>query len=126
MTTHRLRHTYATSLLAAGMSLPSVMRLLGHTDYRMTLRYAEITASTVYSEFAAALERIAERYPSVLPQTPSAPSALEPMKSLSDVARYLQKRTQDDGLDRDAARVLVRRVRRLQADLRRLLGKSPR
>ncbi|MBK7580087.1 MAG: tyrosine-type recombinase/integrase [Myxococcales bacterium] len=126
MTTHRLRHTYATSLLAAGMSLPSVMRLLGHTDYRMTLRYAEISGSTVHSEFAAALERIAERYPTVLPQAPSAPSPLDPMKSLSEVARYIQKRTQDDALDRHAARLLVRRARRLQADLRRLLRKSPR
>jgi site-specific recombinase XerD len=66
MTTHRLRHTYATSLLAAGMSLPSVMRLLGHTDYRMTLRYAAISDSTVVAEFAAALAHNAERYPSVL------------------------------------------------------------
>ncbi len=127
MTTHRLRHTYATSLLAAGMSLPSVMRLLGHTDYRMTLRYAEITGTTVFAEFAAALERIAERYPMITPTAATAsPPAPEPLKLLADLARYVQKRTQDDGLDRDSARMLVRRVRRLQADLRRLLRKSPR
>ena len=62
MTTHRLRHTYATSMLAGGMSLPSVMRILGHSDYRMTLRYAAITDSTVFTEFAAALVHNAERY----------------------------------------------------------------
>jgi site-specific recombinase XerD len=126
MTTHRLRHTYATSLLAAGMSLPSVMRLLGHSDYRMTLRYAEISGSTVFTEYAAAIERIADRYPAVLPKPPVILSAPEPMKLLSDIVRFVQKRTQDDGLDRHTARVLIRRVRRLQADLRRLLRKSSR
>jgi integrase len=127
MTTHRLRHTYATSLLAAGMSLPAVMRLLGHSDYRMTLRYAEITATTVFAEFAAATERIAERYPSITSAaSASAPSAPEPLKLLSDVVRYVQKRTQDDDLDRDSARTLLRRLRRLQAELRKLLRKSRR
>ena len=33
MTTHRLRHTYATSLLSGGMSIASVMKLLGHKNY---------------------------------------------------------------------------------------------
>lgn len=127
MTTHRLRHTYATSLLAAGMSLPGVMRLLGHTDYRMTLRYAEITGSTVFAEYAAALERIADRYPAAaLPKPPIATPIPEPSRLLSDLARFVQKRAQDDGLDRHFARVLIRRVRRLQADLRRFLRKSSR
>ena len=42
-------HTYATELLAAGMSLPGVMRLLGHHDFRMTLRYTAITAGMIVS-----------------------------------------------------------------------------
>jgi site-specific recombinase XerD len=127
MATHRLRHTYATSLLAAGMSLPAVMRLLGHTDYRMTLRYAEVTGTTVFAEFAAATERIAERYPSITSKaSTSASSALDPMSLLSDVARYVRKCTQDDDLDRDSAGTLLRRLRRLQTDLRELLRKSRR
>src|SRR5512132_280651 len=40
ITCHRLRHTFATEMLRAGMSLLGVMRLLGHRDYHMTLRYA--------------------------------------------------------------------------------------
>jgi len=32
ITSHRLRHTYATEMLSAGMSLLGVMRLLGHYD----------------------------------------------------------------------------------------------
>lgn len=119
MTTHRLRHTYATSLLGAGMSLPSVMRLLGHTDYRMTLRYAAITDSTVVAEFAAALAHNAGRYPTIT--TSPAPASLDPLKMLSDVARCLHKRALDQALDRRATRAFAQRLRRLQADLRRFL-----
>ena len=118
MTTHRLRHTYATSLLAAGMSLPSVMRLLGHTDYRMTLRYAAITDSTVFTEFNAALERSAERYPTVGP--PTAPAAApQPLTALLDVVLYLKKFAADNTLDPRLTKNLLQRLRRLHADLRK-------
>lgn len=40
VTPHQLRHTYATSLANAGMSLQALMALLGHTSPEMTLRYA--------------------------------------------------------------------------------------
>ena len=42
LTTHRLRHTFAASLINGGMSLMGIMKLLGHRDYRMTLRYTQI------------------------------------------------------------------------------------
>jgi site-specific recombinase XerD len=120
MTTHRLRHTYATSLLGAGMSLPSVMRLLGHTDYRMTLRYAAITDSTVVSEFTAAMAHSAERYPT-LTKPPAAAPSLDPLKVIPDIVRCLYSRTADQGLDRRTARAIAQRLRRLHADLRRFL-----
>jgi site-specific recombinase XerD len=123
MTSHRLRHTYATSLLAAGMSLPSVMRLLGHTDYRMTLRYAAITDSTVFTEFTAALQRNAERYPTVIP-VKEAPSTPDPVTMLRDVVRHVQRSVADKALDIRVARALVRRLRRLHTDLRKFLRSS--
>jgi len=123
MTSHRLRHTYATSLLAAGMSLPSVMRLLGHTDYRMTLRYAAITDSTVFAEFTAALQHNAERYPTVIP-VKEAPSTSDPLKMLRDVVRHLQRSAADKALDIRVARALVQRLRRLHTDLRKFLRSS--
>jgi site-specific recombinase XerD len=125
MTTHRLRHTYATSLLAAGMSLPSVMRLLGHTDYRMTLRYAAITDSTVFAEFAAALQHNADRYPTVI-VTKEAISKPRPTEMLPDVIRHVQKYAADNSLDARATRTLVQRLRRLNLDLRKFLRRSAR
>lgn len=123
MTTHRLRHTYATSLLAAGMSLPSVMRLLGHTDYRMTLRYAAITDSTVFAEFTAALERTAARYPTISSaQTPAAPP--QPLAMLLDLIRLVKRFAADSHLDPRVTKNLLQRLRRIHADLRKASGNT--
>ena len=54
---HQLRHTYATSLLRAGVSLPALMRLLGHHNANMTLIYVEITQQDLHREYAAAQQR---------------------------------------------------------------------
>lgn len=61
-TLHRLRHTYATEILRAGVSLQVLMKLLGHRSIKMTLRYAEITGVDVRRVYQSAMANIAERY----------------------------------------------------------------
>lgn len=126
ITTHRLRHTYATSLLAAGMNLPSVMRLLGHRDYRMTLRYAAVTDETVRIEYTAALANSETRYqhrPAPLARkTPSS----SPATSLTDAVRYLRSLLSDHSVPVPEARALIARIRRLDASFRKLLRKITR
>jgi site-specific recombinase XerD len=39
---HDLRHTYASILASAGLSLPIIGRLLGHTQAATTQRYAHL------------------------------------------------------------------------------------
>ena len=51
VTMHRLRHTFATEMLRLGVSLAALMKLLGHKDILMTLRYADITEHDVQREF---------------------------------------------------------------------------
>jgi site-specific recombinase XerD len=51
VTPHRLRHTFATEMLRLGISLPALMKLLGHKDIRMTLRYVLITQQDLQREF---------------------------------------------------------------------------
>ena len=48
---YQLRHTFATSMLRAGVSLPALMKLLGHQTANMTLRYVQITQQDLQREF---------------------------------------------------------------------------
>ena len=42
-TPHRFRHTFATDMVRAGVSLPALMRLMGHANIQTTLMYVEVT-----------------------------------------------------------------------------------
>ena len=108
--THRLRHTYATELLNAGMSLPGVMRLLGHRDYRMTLRYAAVTDETLGKEYHQALQVLTQKY-----TPPTSPSADLPdyPKMLDQLARSVRSQLHAGR----PLRPLLRRIERLRRDL---------
>jgi len=43
VTAHRLRHTFASQMLAAGMSITSLQRYMGHEELDTTLIYAEVS-----------------------------------------------------------------------------------
>jgi integrase len=55
VTPHALRHTYATALVNAGVSLQSLMALLGHVSAEMSLRYGRLFDATVRAEYERAL-----------------------------------------------------------------------
>jgi integrase len=55
VTPHQLRHTYATALVNAGVSLQALMALLGHVSAEMSLRYAHLFDATVRAEYERAL-----------------------------------------------------------------------
>lgn len=63
ITPHQLRHTYATTLVNAGMSLPALMALLGHVSPQMTLRYAALSNGTVRGAYDAAMTKVHQRRP---------------------------------------------------------------
>jgi site-specific recombinase XerD len=48
---HQLRHTFASEMVRLGTPLPVLMRLLGHTDIRMTLRYVTVTQLDLQRQF---------------------------------------------------------------------------
>ena len=48
---HQLRHTYATTMLRGGVSLPALMKLLGHHNANMTLLYVEVTQQDLQREY---------------------------------------------------------------------------
>ena len=57
-TVHCFRHTFASRLVQAGMSLYAVSRLLGHSDTQMTQRYAHLSPSQVANEAADILNNL--------------------------------------------------------------------
>jgi integrase/recombinase XerD len=57
-TLHSLRHTNASSLLNAGISLECLRELLGHTSVEVTRRYARLTNKTREKEYFKAMEKI--------------------------------------------------------------------
>jgi hypothetical protein len=63
ITPHQLRHTYATSLVNAGMSLQALMALLGHVSPQMTLRYAALANGTVRGAYDTAMAKLHQRRP---------------------------------------------------------------
>jgi len=63
VTPHQLRHTFATSLANAGMSLQALMALLGHSSPDMTLRYARLASPTVKAAYDQAIGKLARRIP---------------------------------------------------------------
>lgn len=51
---HQLRHTYATEMMRSGISLPGIMKILGHTSPDMTMLYLEIALTDLEKEFQRA------------------------------------------------------------------------
>jgi integrase len=58
ITPHQLRHTFGTSLINGGISLPALMALMGHVTPEMTLRYAKLASPTIRSAYQAAMDKI--------------------------------------------------------------------
>ena len=48
---HQFRHTYATEMLRGGVSFPVLMKLLGHTNPEMTMRYVDVALTDLQREF---------------------------------------------------------------------------
>jgi integrase len=51
---HRFRHTFASDMVRAGMSLPALMKLMGHSNIETTMRYVQVSPQDVYLQYARA------------------------------------------------------------------------
>lgn len=80
---HQFRHTYASEMIRSGVTVPVLMKLLGHKDPGMTMRYVEITANDLLREF-----RLARTQPRHLTPHPKAPT-ITPRAGLGGVVDSL-------------------------------------
>src|SRR6266853_243599 len=80
---HQLRHTYASEMIRSSVTLPAVMKLLGHADPKMTMRYVDVTSNDLQREYHLAREK-----PRHLIPQPKAP-AISPRAGLDGVVDSL-------------------------------------
>lgn len=122
---HQFRHTFGTEMLRAGVSFPAVMRLLGHTDPKMTLQYLEITQPDLQREFQLArtnprhMAPSPRGYPLLAGSHPDMPAVIDSIVTAKHVLEMFRR----DLLDRSTQRILARLVNRLAkviAELRKL------
>jgi site-specific recombinase XerD len=59
---HRLRHSYATRNIEAGMSLVTLAKLMGHESVAVTERYVKISRARLKREYYAAMESMRESH----------------------------------------------------------------
>ena len=64
---HRFRHTFASDMVRAGISLPALMQLMGHADIQTTLRYVQITPQDVYLQYTRAVAQLVRPLPRLSP-----------------------------------------------------------
>jgi integrase len=74
---HQLRHTWATELANAGMSMQALMTLLGHRSPEMTIRYARLASPTLKAAYDQAAGKIARRIPVAVAGRPAPPDRVE-------------------------------------------------
>jgi integrase len=60
---HRFRHTFATDMIRAGISLPALMQLMGHAQIQTTMVYVRITPQDVYQQYVRAVAQLVRPIP---------------------------------------------------------------
>jgi integrase/recombinase XerD len=63
---HRFRHSFGADMVRAGISLPALQRLMGHSNIRTTMLYVNLAPPDVWREYTRAVEN---RTRLSLPQT---------------------------------------------------------
>ena len=52
---HRFRHTFASDMVRAGISLPALMQLMGHAQIQTTMVYIQLSPHDVWEQYARAV-----------------------------------------------------------------------
>ena len=121
---HQARHTYASEMLRAGVSLVGVMKLLGHSRPDMTMQYLHITLQDLQHEYRKALAHSPHLVPSPRALPPSSSRADLPslLASLDTAVHILEmfRRALPDGSERRLLRRIGNRITKIIAQLRPL------
>lgn len=64
---HRLRHTFGADMVRAGISVPALQHLMGHSQIHTTMLYVQLAPQDVWREYARAVENRACLCPAKIP-----------------------------------------------------------
>ena len=119
---HR-RHTYASEMVRAGVGLPALMKLLGHVNPEMTMRYVDVAGTDLQREF-----HLARSQPRHLTPQPKAPN-FSPRAGLEGVidsllfaqhAIEMFRRSLPNGAPKHRLDQLANRLTKILAETRKL------
>jgi integrase len=121
-TPHQLRHSYATTMLRAGASLPAVKELLGHRRIEMTLRYVEVNQIDLQREYHQARGKM--RFPVIHEinnpkKTQRIPMLLHSLAEAHRLMEMFRRRVNNEETKRKLAR-LVNRLDKISAEISKL------
>ena len=120
---HQLRHTYATGMVRAGVSLPALMTLLGHVKAEMTMKYVQVAGDDLQHEFL-----LARSHPRHLVPQPKSPamSMRAGLDGVADALLFAQhaiemfRRSLPDGPPRRCLDRLSNRLTKILSEARKL------
>ena len=120
---HQFRHAYATEMLRSGVSFPVLMKLLGHVDPEMTMRYVDVALTDLQREFQ--LARAKPRHLAPQPKPPSSKlragfDGLIDSFQASQHALEIFRRSLPTGDKRDRLDRLANRLTKILAEMRKL------
>lgn len=127
ITPHLFRHTYATEMLRSGVSLPALMKLLGHATADMTLLYAEVTQTDLRRDWDAA--RAHPRHlapppkaaaPSTLGLQPDLAGTIHALQAAQHILEMFRRSRSGDAKSLAVLDRLVNRLTKILAELRKL------
>ena len=129
---HRLRHTFATEMARAGMPVPALMKLLGHTTPKMTMRYVDVAQTDLRQAYQQALgqlrvirsveARTLPAMPTHSTTLPDQPRSNQILKLMGIVIDYLESQRRDahNPLHAQQLKRLIKRIRRADQDLKNI------
>jgi integrase len=116
ITFHRLRHTYATTLLGAGVSIVSIMKLLGHRRIEMSLRYAKVTPNHLRDEYLKAVAVIENQagLQEVTEKIKTTSTDYHPSEIIERLQAFIGKAAR---LDANNKKNILRKITRLKTEM---------
>jgi len=125
---HQMRHTFATEMLRAGVSLPALKELLGHRDIRMTMVYVQVTQNDLQRQYHLARQTLSRlhlmpelpvKQPPIIVTSPNIPAVLQSLSATRHLLEMFRRQLQNEKVQRKLAR-LANRLVKIGAELGRL------